>query len=81
MNWKQITSRTANASGMVLFATMVNSFYQWTIVTKISVLNVETVPPEHTGFDDKAFQRSTSSFLLLILFSFTSLYLFFIALF
>ena len=39
---------------------MVNSLYQWTIVKKISVANVETVPPEHTGLDDKAFQLSAS---------------------
>ena len=32
-------------SGMELFVAMMNSFYQWTIVTKISVVDVETVPP------------------------------------
>ena len=42
---------------------MVSSFYQWTIVTKISVLDVEAVPAEHTGHDDNAFQLSTSPFL------------------
>ena len=42
---------------------MVNSYYQWTIVTKISVLVVETVLPEHTGLDDEIFQLSTSPFL------------------
>ena len=42
---------------------MVNSFYQWTIVTKTSVLDVETVPPEHTGLNDKVFQLSASPFL------------------
>ena len=46
---------------------MVNSFYQWTIVTKFSVLDVETahppiIPPEHKGLDDKAFQLSVSPF-------------------
>ena len=56
-------SRTAKTSGMELFVAMVNSFYQCTIVTKISVLDVETVPPEHTGLDDKAFQLSASLFL------------------
>ena len=45
------------------FVAMVNSFYQWTIVTKISVSDVETVPPGHAGLDDKAFQLSASSFL------------------
>ena len=40
-------SRTATASGMELFVAIVNSFYQWTIVTKTLVLDVETVlsPP------------------------------------
>ena len=42
---------------------MVNSFYQWNIVTKISVLDNETVPPKYTGLDDKAFQLSASPFL------------------
>ena len=41
----------------------VNSFYQWTIVTKFSVFDVETVPPEHTGLDDRPFQLSASCFL------------------
>ena len=36
-------SRTAKISGMELFVAMVNSFYQWTIVTKISVLDVNGV--------------------------------------
>ena len=49
--------------GIELFMAMVNSFYQWTIVTKIYVLDVETVPLEHTGADDKAFQLSASLFL------------------
>ena len=40
---------------MELLVEMVNSLYQWTIVTKFSVLDVETVPPEHAGLDDKAF--------------------------
>ena len=40
---------------MELLVEIVNSLYQWTIATKFSVLDVETVPPEHTGFDDKAF--------------------------
>ena len=48
-------SRTAKTSGMELLVEMVNSLYQWTIATKFSVLDVETVPPEHTGLDDKAF--------------------------
>ena len=56
-------SRTATTSGMALFVAVVHSFYQWTIVTKISVLDIETVPPEHTGLDDKAFQLFASSFL------------------
>ena len=56
-------SRAAKASGMELFVEMANSFYQWTIVTKFSALDVETVPPEHTGLDDKAFQLSASTFL------------------
>ena len=34
---------------------MLHYCYQWTIATKFSVLDVETVPPEHTGLDDKAF--------------------------
>ena len=41
---------------------MVNKFYQWTIVSKTFVLDVETVPPEHTGLDDKVFQLSASPF-------------------
>ena len=56
-------SRTAKTSGMELLVAMVNSYYQWTIVTKISVLVVETVLPEHTGLDDEIFQLSTSPFL------------------
>ena len=48
---------------MALFVAMVKSFYQQTTVTVILVLDVETVPPEHTGLDDKAFQLSASSFL------------------
>ena len=56
-------SRTAKTSGMELIVEMANSFYQWTIVTKFSVSDVETVSPEHTGLDDKAFQLSLSSFL------------------
>ena len=48
---------------MALFVAMVKSFYQRTTVTMILVLDVETVPPEHTGLDDKAFQLSASSFL------------------
>ena len=56
-------SRTAKTSDMEHFVAMVNSFYQWTIVTKISVSDVETVPPGHAGLDDKAFQLSASSFL------------------
>ena len=47
-------SRTAMTSGMDLLLEMVNSLYQWTIATKFSVLDVKTVPPEHTGLDDKA---------------------------
>ena len=54
---------TATTSCMELFVAMVNSFYQWTFVTKASVLDVETVPPKHTGSDDKVFQFSTSPFL------------------
>ena len=42
-------SRTAKTSGMELFVAMVSSFYQWTIVTKVSVVDVETVTPEHKG--------------------------------
>ena len=56
-------SRTAKTSGMDLFVAMANSLYQWTIVTKISALDVETVPPEHTGPYYKAFQLSASPFL------------------
>ena len=48
-------SRTAKASGMELLVGVVNSLYQWTIATKFSVLDVETVHPEHTGLDDKTF--------------------------
>ena len=48
-------SRAAKTSDMELLVEMVNSLYQWIIGTKFSVLNVETVPPEHTGLDDKAF--------------------------
>ena len=47
---------------MELFVAMVNKFYQWTIVSKTFVLDVETVPPEHTGLDDKVFQLSASPF-------------------
>ena len=50
-------------SSMELFVAVVNSFYQWTIVIKISVLDVETVPPEQTALNDKAFQLSISPFL------------------
>ena len=56
-------SRTATTSGLELLVGMVNSFYQWTIVTKISVFDVETVRSEHTGLGDKAFQLSASPFL------------------
>ena len=56
-------SRTAKTSDMELLVEMVNSLYQWTIATKFSVLDVETVPLEHTGLDDKAFQLSESPFL------------------
>ena len=38
-------SRTAVTSAVELFVAMVNSFYQWNIVMKISILDVETVPP------------------------------------
>ena len=55
-------SGTAKTSGMELFVAMLNSFYQWTVVTKISVLGVETVPPEHTGLNDQVFQPSASPF-------------------
>ena len=55
-------SRTAKTSGMELLVAMVNSFNQRTIVTKISVIDVETVPPEHIRFDDKAFQLSANPF-------------------
>ena len=48
-------SRTAMTSGTELLVEIVNSFYQWTIVTKFSVSDVGTVPPEYTGLDDKAF--------------------------
>ena len=48
-------SRTAKTSGMELLVEMVNSFYQWTILTNFSVLDVEGVPHEHTGLDDKSF--------------------------
>ena len=47
-------SRTAKTSDMELLVEMVNSLYQWIIGTKFPVLDVETVPPEHTGIDDKA---------------------------
>ena len=56
-------SRTAETSGMELLVEMVNSLHQWTIATNFSVLDVETVLPEHTGLDDKAFQLSASPFL------------------
>ena len=56
-------SRTAKTSGMELLIEIVNSFCQWTIVTKFSVLDVETVPLKHTGLDDKYFQLSASPFL------------------
>ena len=36
-------SRTAETYGMNLFVAIVNSFYQLTIVTKTSVLDVKTV--------------------------------------
>ena len=48
---------------MKLFVAMVNSLYLRTIVTKIIVLDVETVPPKPTGLDDKDFQLPTSPFL------------------
>ena len=56
-------SRTAMTSGMELLVEMVNSFYQWTIVTKFFFLDVEIVPPEHTALDDKAFKLSASHLL------------------
>ena len=33
------------------------------LLLQSSVLDVETVPPEHTGLDDKAFWLSTTPFL------------------
>ena len=48
---------------MELLVEMVNSLYQWTIATKFSVLDVETVLPEHTGLDDKVLELSASPFL------------------
>ena len=54
---------TITTSGMELFLTIVNNFYQGTFVTKISVLDVGTVPHEHTGLDDKVFKLSASPFL------------------
>ena len=40
---------------MELFVAMVNSFYQSSIITKTSALDVETFRPDHTGLDDQAF--------------------------
>ena len=42
-------SRTAKTSGTELLLEMVNSLYQWTIATEFSVLDVETVPLEHSS--------------------------------
>ena len=56
-------SRTAKTSGMELLVEMVNTLYHWTIATKFSVMDAETVPFEHTGLDHKAFQLSESPFL------------------
>ena len=68
-----------------------SSLWQWLIASTIglllqrSVLDVETVASEYTGLDYKAFQFSASPFLkvyskqhylMLVLFSFISLYLF-----
>ena len=38
-------SRAAKTSAMELLVEMVNSLYQWTIATKFSVLDVETLAP------------------------------------
>ena len=42
-------SRTAKTSGMELLLEMVKCLYQWTIATEFSVLDVETVPLEHSS--------------------------------
>ena len=41
-------SGTAKTSGMELFVAMVNSFYQWTIVTKISLSWMSRKSPLNT---------------------------------
>lgn len=57
-------TRTATTSVMELFVVKINSFYQKNIVTKTSVLDVETVLSSSggPGLDDKAFELSTSTF-------------------